>query len=129
VCLEFSTNDFFGQALRVDYLDTYPHLDLAETDDLENVRPFITKSASWRYEDEFRLVVTQHPYTYGTIPVTVDGFVSFLPNALRSVILGPLMPPDDRDLLRKLAKGSGWSVRLKEAVTLRDRYDLEIRDI
>jgi len=88
----------------------------------------ITKSAAWNYEDEFRVLVTQHPYAFGNIPVTVDGFVSLPPGTLQSVILGPLMPPDDRELICKLAKGAGWDVRSKEAVILRDRYGFEIRD-
>jgi hypothetical protein len=130
VCLEFSARtDFFKEAMRVEYWDAYPHIDIAETNDLENAKTFIAKSSDWRYEGEFRLVVTQHPYRSGTIPVTSDGFVPLPVEALKSVILGPLMPPDRRETIRRLAKSGGWNVQVKEAIILRDRFGLEIPDV
>jgi hypothetical protein len=43
-CLEFSAQTgFFSEALKVEYLDAYPHLDPAETGELENARLFVRK--------------------------------------------------------------------------------------
>jgi len=129
-CLEFSAQTgFFGEALKVEYLKTYPHLDPAETDDFENSRLFIRKSEAWKYENEFRLIVTQHPYTFQGIPSTVDGFVSLQPGTLLSVIIGPMMPAEDRKLLLKLAKGAPGGIQLKEVIVMPDRYGFKICEL
>jgi hypothetical protein len=126
-CLEFSSQlGFFCEALKVKYQDAYPHLDPTETDDLENAGLFVRKSAAWEYEGEFRLIVTQHPYVFGSIPQTTDGFVALSPGTLQSIILGPMMSSKDKELIVKLAKSGESRIQLKEAVVLPDRYGLRI---
>jgi hypothetical protein len=77
-------------------------------------------------EDEFRLIVTQYPYIFGTIPSTQDGFVPLSPGTLQSIIIGPMMPAENKKLIFKLAKGAACGIQLKEAVVLPDRYGFQI---
>ena len=99
-CLEFSAQTgFFSEALKVEYLDAYPHLDPAETDELENARLLLRKSAGWKYEDEFRLIVTQYPYVFGNIPSTQDGFVPLAPGYTKAFGTVIAFPPPQLDRL------------------------------
>ena len=71
VCLEFSVeNELFCGALPVTYLDSYPQFDIAATDADENLQHLLTKSAVWSYEDEFRVVVSEHPFVFPDVPTT-----------------------------------------------------------
>lgn len=127
VCLEFSVeNDLFCSALPVTYRDTYPTFDVAATDEDENLLPFLTKSAVWKYEDEFRLIASEHPYVFPDVPTTKAGFLALPKGALRSVIVGTEMPVSNRDGVKALLAASGWKVELKVASLVPDRYEFEI---
>src|SRR5205085_3407282 len=52
ICLQFSCrNSVFLNALKVEYSEAYPLLDLTEDDDL---LPLLAKAVAWSYEDEYR---------------------------------------------------------------------------
>jgi hypothetical protein len=127
LCLEFSVrNDLFCAALAVEYPETYPSFEVAETDEDQNLRPLLTKSSVWRYEDEFRVLATEHPVTFPDVPITKEGFLPFPKRALQSVIIGAKMPPFDRELVQALVAKSGQDIELKIAALIPNRYALEI---
>jgi hypothetical protein len=128
LCLEFAVrNDLFCKALQIEYLPFYPLLKVAEENDKKELRAILTKSEVWTYEDEFRLVASEHPFVFPEVPTTKDGFLPFPKDALKSVIVGPLMSTSDRELVRSIVRGSGWNIALKVASPVPDRYKLEIK--
>lgn len=127
LCLEFAVrNEFFCGALPIEYLGSYPLFSVAASDEYANLRPLLTKSEVWEYENEFRLVASEHPFVFPGVPTTKEGFLPFPKDALQSVIVGALMPPSDREVVRSLVKDSGWNVALKLAALVPDRYEFEI---
>lgn len=129
VCLEFSVeNELFCGALPVAYLHSYPQFSVAATDEDENLQPLLTKSAVWSYEDEFRLIVSEHPFVFPDVPTTKEGLWALPKGALRSVIVGAEMPASDRAVVKTLVADSGWGVELKVASLVPDRYEFQITD-
>lgn len=130
LCLEFSVqNKLFCAALRVEYLNHCPTFSVAATDEDANLRPLLTKSAAWGYEDEFRVVASEQPFVFAGVPTTTQGFLALPQGALQSVILGSLMPAPDREWVRSLIHKSGWNVALKVASIIPDQYAFQIRGI
>ena len=130
VCLEFSVeNDLFCGALPVTYTDSYPVFDVAATDADANLQLLLTKSAVWSYEDEFRVIVSEHPFVFPNVPMTKDGLLDLPKGSLRSVIVGTEMPNADRKVIRMLVSTSGWDTMLKVASLVPDRYVFEIKDL
>jgi len=128
VCLEFSVNNvLLCGALPVEYLDSYPVLQVCEEDLDANLRPLLTKSAVWEYEQEFRLIATELPIWFPDVPTATQGFVALPKGALKAVILGCQMPAEHRARVRSLVRSSGHEVALKAATLLPDRYALGIR--
>jgi len=127
ICLEFSVqNDLFCGALKVEYLPKYPLFSIAATGDEAILRLLLTKSDVWCYENEFRIIASEHPFVFPDVPTTKAGFVPLPKGALRSVILGAQMHPSDRDMVRALVNDSGWGVDLKVANFVPDRYAFDI---
>lgn len=130
LCLEFSVeNELFCGALPVAYLDGYPRFDVAATDADENLQPLLTKSAVWSYEDEFRVVVSEHPFVFPGVPTTKDGLLPLPKGSLRCVIVGTEMPASDREVVKTLVTASGWDTALKVASLVPDHYKFEIMDL
>ena len=130
ICLEFSVrNTLFCTAFQIEYMNRYPIFNLSEVDEAANLMPLVVKSCMWNYEDEFRLVTTESPYTFPDVPTANNGFVSLPKGALQSVIVGCQMNETDRDMVRSLVLKSGWNTELKEARIIPDRFELEIRSL
>ena len=128
LCLEFSVqNKLFCDALPIEYIDYYPSFNVSDTDEDANLRPLLTKSSVWSYEDEFRIIATEPPYKFPGVLTTDKGFLVLPRGALQSVIVGSMMPEPDRDLVSSIVSESGWNVVLKAASLVPDRYALEIR--
>ncbi len=127
LCLEFSVQDeLFCCALPVEYLDNYPLFSIADTGEQENIRPLITKSRVWNYEDEYRIIASEHPFKVPTGPSAKFGFVKFQGRALKSIIFGSQMSESDQDMIRAMVNDSGWNVDLKVATLVPDRYEFKI---
>lgn len=127
LCLEFSVrNDLFCGSLPVEYLPKYPLFSIAATDEDANLRPLLTKSEVWSYENEFRLVASEHPFVFPDVPTTKGGFVPLPKGALQSVIVGTQMQPSDREVVRALVNDSRWGIELKVANLVPDRYTFDI---
>lgn len=130
VCLQFSVqNALFCGALPVEYVDHYPEFNLADNDEDASLRPLLTKSEDWSYEKEFRLVLAAPGYTFPGVLPTRDNFVSLPPGALKSVIMGCLMPQHDREIVRSLVRNAGSPVDLMAAHRVANRYALDIRKV
>ena len=130
LCLEFSVqNELFCGALKIDYVEHYPAYSICATDDDADIRQLLTKSDAWHYEDEFRVIASEHPYTFADVPTTKQGFLPLPKDALQSVIVGALMPEADRELVRSLVHGVGRNVKLKVASIIPNRYAFEIHSL
>jgi len=77
---------------------------------------FCTKSAEWRYEREYRLLLNnfEQKQPYGE-------------KALLEVVFGELIPEGRKRLIKTILAGRG--VRFKEAVRSKTHYKIEIRDL
>jgi hypothetical protein len=123
VCLEFSvqTRDFC-QAIQVDYSAEYPQFSLTDGGDLS---PFHSKSADWRYEQEYRLIAqeTSEALGSGTL-MTQDGLYELSRGSLLSIIVGSCAPANIYDEVAEMARPAGLLVR--KATRVRHRYALSI---
>jgi len=129
VCLEFTVHsDLFCSALPVEYLRHYPKFSISSRDVDENLKPLLTKSDVWSYEDEFRLIASEHPFEFPDVPTTKGGFLPLPKEALTSVIVGAQMSSSDRETVRKLVSNSGWNVNLRVAGLVPDRYEFKITE-
>lgn len=130
LCLEFSVqNELFCGALQVQYFKEYPILSITDTDEDANLRFLLSKSDDWAYEQEFRVIATQHPFVIPDFPTANQGFVGFPLGALKAVIVGPLMPESDRMLINDIVRKSGWNIAVKVASLVQNRYQIEIPSI
>jgi hypothetical protein len=125
ICLEFSTrNATFSTALQVSYSKDYPILDVTSSDDL---LPLIGKSASWAYEEEYRLVSQEQATAtpHDTI-ISNKGSVQIPADALTSIIIGCLATDATVGDIKKIVDASGKPIQLKRADRAPDQYRLNI---
>ncbi|QPF93759.1 DUF2971 domain-containing protein [Bradyrhizobium commune] len=130
VCLEFSVQDnlLFGQAAEVRYVRDYPRFTITDGPD-ERFEAFLTKSASWSYENEFRLIGDENEYPSLTAAIaTKAGKFAIPPMTLTAVILGCSASDSTRKSIADLVSSSRQWPKLKIATRMKDRYQLEIRD-
>jgi hypothetical protein len=128
ICLEFGTdNDVVCAALKVEYCDEYPFLDLSDDGAEHNLLPLISKSSDWAYEDEYRLIAQEQNVALGSGSLMMDDHLLELPPcAIKSVIAGCSMPEHIRSELREIVAQTGNTVNLKKAVRIRDHYRVKI---
>jgi len=128
ICLEFDTaNTVFSTALKVEYLDAYRPLDLSDNSAATTLLPLITKSAPWRYEDEYRLIAEEKSAASGhDALIAENGFLAFPRDALKSVIVGCAVSDAAREELRRIVDRSGHTLALKMARRIPNRYALTI---
>lgn len=127
VCLEFAVkNDLFSAALQVEYVSEYPEYFLDDSSERSNLRVLLVKSDTWDYEQEFRVFATAFPYTISGTPTAINNFVPFPTDALRSIILGPLMPELEQQFVRQLVATSGLYIRVVQVKIHPSRYVLEM---
>jgi len=128
ICLEFATdNDVVSSALKVEYFDEYPFLDLSDDSAEQNLLPLISKSSDWAYEDEYRLVAQERAAALGTGSLMMDDHLLRLPpSAIKSVIVGCAMPDHARDELRQILAQTGGTLEIKRAIRIRDYYRVTI---
>ena len=96
---------------------------------MPNLQPLLTKSAVWSYENEFRVIVSEHPFVFQDVPTTNGGLLFLPKGSLRSVIMGTEMPAGDREVVKTLVSTSGWDTTLKVTSLVPDRYVFEITDL
>lgn len=130
VCLEFSVkNALVCAAMPIDYLGDYPILNITANSIDANLLPLFTKSAVWGYEDEFRLVATEHPAGDRDVLTTKNGFIDLPTGALQAIIVGATISAANRRLVESLVEKSKGLVKLKEARIVKDKYAIEIHHV
>lgn len=128
-CLVFNAdNDFFGSALKVEYQNEYPTLDVTEQNDFEILKnSVLVKYSDWSYEDEYRLVSSEPNYK-NALPVK-NKKLNFPKVMLIGLIYGYKMNASDRKVLKELIKKYNWKIKEKEAVLSENKFTLTIKDI
>lgn len=127
LCLEFDTTKeimLFGQALKVNYSDEYPSIDvikIAVGKEDEFRKAVLRKSKHWEYEQEWRII---KPKTIGG-----PGKYSFQPELLTSVILGALICPEDKQKVLDWVQNYPTKITLYQAKINRTKYQLDIEPI
>jgi hypothetical protein len=116
VCLKFDILkdlETFLVPIPVDYNEQYMDYDMLNSNLLSILR---RKSPDWRYEDEYRIIKTDH-----------QGLWEIKPDCLVEIIFGCRTSEEDKNEIKNLATASGFTnVKFSEARMKRDSYGLEI---
>ncbi len=128
LCLEFDVRtELFCSALKVSYQEKYPSLDLTDDTELGNLQPFITKSAAWSYEDEYRLIAQEEGASFPEDTLKTRNNIVGLPEgALTTIIVGCMAPDSIREAVKTIIASSKNSIDLKLASRAPDQYKLSI---
>lgn len=123
VCFQFSADQFFGLALKVEYHQHFPSLSLVGPAS-EGLLALLSKSSDWQYEEEYRLVAQErsHAVNVNTL-MTDDQIINFPGDSLRAIYLGARMPDAHRSAVIDLAREVG-GITVRQMRTVPDRYAL-----
>jgi hypothetical protein len=139
ICLAFKTdNHLFGAAFPVSYTENRPSIKI--TDDRQSMidRVIFTKSLSWSYESEYRVVSLEDknivgPYMLRENPysdvVTKGGFVPIPTGALVGVILGCQIGETKRCRIRNMIRNASGKIWIWQAVQEHGSYSLRFEEI
>jgi hypothetical protein len=128
ICLGFHChNHVFGSALRVEYSDTFPLIDLADEGTEALLLPFLAKSADWSYEEEYRLIAQEEAEknAEGTL-ITRSNLLTIPKDALAYIVVGCQMGESNRKVIRQLIQEHASHVQLQQAVRVPNRYQLRV---
>ncbi|MCK5374297.1 MAG: DUF2971 domain-containing protein [Alphaproteobacteria bacterium] len=132
VCLEFKVpNEVFCGALKVDYEENYPPFELTDNSTDTNVKAMTTKSKDWEYEDEYRLIALEKSTKLPKYEmlITDRNFLSIPDGALNAIILGCMMPEENKRAIKKIIDTSNKDILIKQTVRLPNKYGLDIEII
>lgn len=108
-----------GPALPVEYSSTYPKLNYLKDDERRMMEAnLLTKSASWKHEDEWRIV----DWSQGS------GLRRYPSELLSEIIFGARMSQEDRDEVLSWLKERNPKPRVLEARLKAGEYGLELRE-
>ena len=131
ICLGFCCqNRVFCGALRVEYLDTFPMIDVTDDSIETSLLPLLAKSSEWHYEEEYRLIAQEEAETNceGTL-MTQENRMSIPRDALVYVIVGCLMPRCQREDVNRLVREHAEGINLLQAVRVPSRYQLALEQL
>ncbi len=128
ICLGFECrNDVFSGALKVEYLNTFPLIDIADDGTEASLLPFLAKSADWSYEAEYRLIAQEEAEaTADDTLITRNNQMSIPDGALACIIVGCLMPEPERGAVSRLVQEHAQCVQLQQAVRVPNHYQLAL---
>lgn len=129
LCFGFkSTSKVFSEALEVTYSELYPQLDPSENNENKFFRDaLLTKAKAWSYENEFRLIAKEsESESFFTLQ---NGYLSFNPEDLASVIVGCSTLEEDILILKEILKDRESPIELFRVLPSSDRYSLVIQDL
>jgi hypothetical protein len=128
ICLEFSArNATFSTAFQVAYAKDYPIFDITSSDEEHNLLPLIAKSASWAYEEEYRLISQEQATATPHRTIISNNGVAPIPtDALTSIIVGCLADDATIAAITSIVRTSGKPIHIKRAVRAPDQYKLTI---
>ena len=131
ICLGFRCcNHVFGSAIRVEYLETFPLIDLADDSMEASLLPFLAKSADWSYEDEYRLIAQEEAeMTADDTLITRNNVLPIPEGALACIILGCQMVESERQVVRRLIQEHAQGVQLQQAVRVPNHYQLTLETL
>ena len=130
ICLEFHThNEIFSTALKVHYEKDYPKVNLISEVEGEDLLFYTTKSESWKYEEEYRLIVPRkHFADFEHISLTQDGFMTLPEGSVSAIIVGCMMQEPEVEAIQELINRADASIVLKRAIRSPDQYTLLIQE-
>jgi hypothetical protein len=120
LCLKFVATDqtpFFGGALPVNYVSSYPEIPITSQGDKQIDAFLLTKAIDWRYEEEYRIIDHDHGAGDKTFPAEL----------LVGVILGARMTPNEKTAVVEWISERKCHVEVLEALVAPGSYALEIR--
>jgi Protein of unknown function (DUF2971) len=131
ICLGFRCrNHVFCGALRVEYLDTFPLMDMADDSQEASLLPFRAKSSVWSYEDEYRLIAQEEAEGDGNDTlITRNNMLRVPEDALACVIVGCQMKEPERQVVRRLIEEYAQGVHLQQAVRVPNHYQLTLETL
>jgi len=106
VCLEFKVrNETFCGALKVEYEENYPPFQLTDDSAEDNIKVLTTKSQDWANEEEYRLIALENNTNLpiANMLVTNNGLLVIPEGSLNSIIVGCMMPEEDRKELTRFS--------------------------
>ena len=119
VCLKFDILkdlDSFLVPVKVDYNSQYINFDCLSSSLLEVLR---RKSPDWEYEDEYRIIKTDH-----------QGLWEIKQNCLVGIIFGCRTSEEDKESIKRLASTSGFTnIIYFEAKMKKGSYGLDICEV
>ena len=129
ICLGFRChNQVFGSALRVEYSDTFPLIDLANEGMEASLLPFLAKSADWSYEEEYRLIAQEEAANKGDDTlITRSNLLPIPEDALACIVVGCQMLESEREVVRRLIQEHAQAVQLQQAVRVPNHYQLTLK--
>ncbi|BCE01276.1 hypothetical protein TYM08_P1339 [Marinicellulosiphila megalodicopiae] len=74
-----------------------------------------TKSKSWKYENEIRI-----------LSLNKNNSHSYTPNSLLEIVVGDKMPDDQQTLIKNIAHSVNPNIILKKAKLKKESYNIEI---
>jgi Protein of unknown function (DUF2971) len=129
VCFGFKTRSLtFCSATAITYSSEYPQLHPAEEDDIKSIQDILfTKSLSWSYEKEFRLIGKEnHSENYISLN---NGFASIDASDLEVIIVGCLILDDEIQYIRTVLASRSLPVRLYQVRPEKNNYSLVIHEL
>lgn len=121
ICLEFKFDDhlFFNTLNFVRYRRKYPMIHPFKKGRIDAaliIDEVLTKSTSWNYEKEWRILKEGEKSLY-----------QFSPNTLTAIIFGCQTPYEDKLLIRNLVANRKPSVQLKEVFKMDNSFCIDIK--
>lgn len=128
ICLVFDTqNDVFGSALKIDYREKYPGLALDSDDDNQVILALLTKSAVWKYEDEYRIIAEERAHAIAKDTLKTDNnFLVYPAGSLKAVIVGCQANDTSVREVRQIVEKHGRGIAIKRAIRKPNHYSLTI---
>ena len=123
ICLGFTPEGVIGIVDAVDYVDDYPDLSAYLVDDDTYYRyTFYTKAADWKYESEWRFVLT----AADRVETPVYHYPS---QTLKEIIFGCQCTNADRLTVQSWLRSGGLEPKLFDAVPSRNAFRLQIKEL
>jgi Protein of unknown function (DUF2971) len=131
ICLGFRCRNYvFCGALRVQYSDTFPLIDVADDSMEASLLTFVAKSAEWSYEEEYRLIAQeQEEYDGEDTLITRNSMLRIPEDALACIVVGCQMREPEREVVRRLIQEHAQGVQLQQAVRVPNHYQLTLEPL
>ncbi|MFH1480086.1 MAG: DUF2971 domain-containing protein [Pseudomonadota bacterium] len=125
ICLQFDSSKegtLFWEALKVIYQEEYPVVNVMDMRNPDEFRKaLLTKSDHWQYEQEWRILKTEEEGGSDIYPFSAE--------LLTGVVLGALIPDDDRKEVLDWISVYPSNVKLYQARISRMKYQLDIEPV